>query len=952
MNKNFFLLLKVILGAILIATLVYLGASSPAPALRAFQSPLFQSPLPVPSPTIAPSLPHPQRALSFVAQRQGLSEEQLVLADALTIEFPLTRRTLWRGLVLDTESRSPSLYEVLIDENTREVLTGGLVDPQTHWQAEEKAFRERFGSRVLALVAQREKVAMNQLEIVSGILEHYPLTGQMVWRAKAARGGQGETYEVATDLQGKPVNIEVLEQAEAQAREARYGKLEPAFFYLLQTRQPEENVRVLLWMSGVDYEWVNEELAHQYPQVTAYRFASGQPVDEQGRPMPIEPELFDKIRTDYNALLNQAHRKAAEPVIAFLTSRGYRAEALDAFPGVVTEVSVEVVWELSRAPLENLTAIYSGEVELTPQLNSVGGTIRATAAWESGYTGQGVRIGMMDTGVVNPNVTHRALQGKVLAANFNETTSHHAAMVAGVLVGNHPALPQYRGIAYGSNLLVSAKAYNSWQSIADALNWLVDREAFVISISMVTTGTLVMQPEDRALDYLVRLRDPTVVVAAGNYVGDAWGWNTRSPAKGYNIITVGSFDDRNDAHWSNDITTTHSVYVDPYIDGQTTSGDREKPEVVAVGASVTTVDIDRGDDGFRSFGGTSVAAPQVSGLSALLIQRYWYIRTNPEAVKAIIMASAIHNVEGSSRLSEEDGAGAINAAAALSIFNRGGWGYKIIHNITDVNDPSNPFNGHGTYYDFTGADFVVGSTQAYAGERVRAVICWDSNPASDYGTDPLSTDLDLRLISPSGAVITQSLSWHNSYEVVDFMATETGEYKMRVTYYARNPAEGLDLGLGLAWLRVPQYEVTYFNYPSVILAEPGSLKTVRIEVHNDGTKTWQAGPVGQSGKTYLSYHWVQQGYDSTPIYPLSPGVVVWDGTRTRLFSNLSFGGSTTLYPQVQVPTAPGRYVLMWDMVEENVTWFNWQGTRVGRTTAIVAPLHYVYLPLVMRNHGP
>ncbi|MCX7683402.1 MAG: hypothetical protein N2508_15785 [Anaerolineae bacterium] len=55
MNKYFFLLLKVTLGAILIATLVYLDTSSRTPALRAFQSPLFQSPLPVPLPTIAPT---------------------------------------------------------------------------------------------------------------------------------------------------------------------------------------------------------------------------------------------------------------------------------------------------------------------------------------------------------------------------------------------------------------------------------------------------------------------------------------------------------------------------------------------------------------------------------------------------------------------------------------------------------------------------------------------------------------------------------------------------------------------------------------------------------------------------------------------------------------------------------------------------------------------------------
>lgn len=360
------------------------------------------------------------------------------------------------------------------------------------------------------------------------------------------------------------------------------------------------------------------------------------------------------------------------------------------------------------------------------------------------------------------------------------------------MIGDHPNFPQYRGIAYGSDELVSTGGGVGLGSI----NFLVDRDALVINASISTTSTRVMQWEDRVFDYLVRLRDPTITVAAG-----AGGGNVKSPGKAYNVITVGAFDDQNDPNW-NDTMWDSSAHIDPYIDGQTNSGDREKPEVVAVGVDVTTVDIDQGDDGFDSFDGTSVATPQVSALAALLIQRYWWLRTNPEAIKAIVMASAIHNIEGDTRLSEEDGAGAIDVASALAVFHSGGWGYKIIYDITNSNDPSNPFNGHGTSYDFRGANFVVGGTHAEAGERIRAVICWDSNPASDYSSDPLSTDLDLLVISPSWGTVTYSVSWHNNYEIVDFVAPENGEYRMRVKYYARTPAEGLDLGLGLAWLRI------------------------------------------------------------------------------------------------------------------------------------------------------
>lgn len=465
--------------------------------------------------------------------------------------------------------------------------------------------------------------------------------------------------------------------------------------------------------------------------------------------------------------------------------------------------------------------IYWGTIEIHPMLDSVAPTIRAPEVWNSnlcdwhGCTGMGVTIAIAEGGVVRPDITHRALQGKITASNVDEPANWHTAAVAGILVGNHPDFPQYRGIAYGSNSLVSAKLLNDWQNIQAGLNWSVDQGAFAINISWSTTGTLNMHAEDRVLDYLVRLRDPTVIVASGNDLGDIWGANVKGMAQAYNIITVGAFDDHNDSNWSKDTMWSQSCYVDPYIDGQNVAGDREKPEVVSVGVNVTTVFFNHPDPNhycqgqeFCAFDGTSLAAPQVTALAALLMGRYYYLRTNPETIKAIIMASAINDINDEpASLGDRDGAGGIDVSSALSVFRDGGWDYNIIQDITDPNDPTNPFKGSDACYEFGRADFEIGSTDAVVGERVRAAIAWDSNPNVDFttdGSDSLSTDFDLYIKAPSGANVLEAISasFNNNYELVEFSAPETGEYKVRVCYLSRgNASESTNLALGLAWVR-------------------------------------------------------------------------------------------------------------------------------------------------------
>ena len=845
--------LKAITTVVLMAILLYSAATVAFPELQArslFDSPLptpspLPSPSPTPWPTIFPDLPNAERALQFVAQRQGIPREWLILAEAFTVELPLTEVALWRGLVLDIHNKHHPLYEVFIQEGTKEILTGSGVDPQIYWQAEETALRERLEDHILDLAARRAKVRADELEIAAGFIRPDQRNGQWVWQGTVTDDIRGRIYRIAVDAKGQEIDPEELEKANAEARRAKYGKLEPKLFYLLPTLEVEEKIKVLLWVSGVDYAWVTEELARQYPQVRAYRFARGRPVDERGHTIPAETELSEKIRASYRDLLKQAHRKAAEPVAAFLAERGYEVEITGVFPGVIADLPSGAIEGLNQAELGNLSDIYLGEIKVMPQMDSVTKTIRVTSVWDNGYTGAGlpsnVRLGIMDDGIVVPPVpgtTHPAFYGKQITVNPADPADDHAAQVAGVMLGNDSRYPDRRGVAWGSPRLVSVRVHTVG-NIESGLEFLLDNDAYAVVASISFDGSQAMQLEDRIFDYLVRAWDQTVVIASGNT-----GANVTSPAKAYNVIAVGGYEDKNDPYWRNDSIWAGSSYVDPYVDGSYQTYDREKPEVVAVAAHVTTV-ADNFGDAYAVITGTSAAAPQAAGLAGLLMEKYTWLKTNPETVKAIIMASAIHDIEGWTTLSDKDGAGGIVASEALAVFERGGWAHILIE---DMNNPNTYFSGDGSHYDFKSSDFDIGTTYASAGERVRAVVTWDSNPTTDYstpGTDKLSTNFDLQIVDPDGNPINwpKSISWANNYEIVDFVAKKSGEYKMRVTFH-RESLESSWLGVGLAWLRVPAQYLpdikarygAWWDSEVVIRNEAATDKDVTITYLNpDGT---------------------------------------------------------------------------------------------------------------------
>jgi len=120
------------------------------------------------------------------------------------------------------------------------------------------------------------------------------------------------------------------------------------------------------------------------------------------------------------------------------------------------------------------------------------------------------------------------------------------------------------------------------------------------------------------------------------------------------------------------------------------------------------------------------------------------------------------------------------------------------------------------------------------GERVRVALVWNSHPDDLHPptVDPLLTNLDLRIRRSGGSLLTipgsLSTSLLNSFEIVDFIVPETGNYDIMVKKEAFNADSEY---VGIAWAAATENYVPLLA-SSASLALPSGTWAHGLQVQN------------------------------------------------------------------------------------------------------------------------
>jgi subtilisin family serine protease len=295
--------------------------------------------------------------------------------------------------------------------------------------------------------------------------------------------------------------------------------------------------------------------------------------------------------------------------------------------------------------------------------------IGATLAWRAGLTGQGVTVGVIDSGV---DVTHPDLAPVVAAqTDFSTGTptttdvhdsNGHGTAVASILAGTGAASDgRYRGVAPGVRL-VSAKVGDeeiTESAVIAAMEWTAGTErAKVVNMSLGFPNTPGSDPLEAAVGELTDRYGTLFVVAAGNDGNNGNDQNNGddyiigSPADAATALSVGAVD-------RDDQLAAFSSR------GPSLDGDAVKPEITGPGVDIThamssDASSGAGSDAYDSGSGTSFAAPHVAGSAALLAQKHpeW----TPAQLKAGLMGTA-RPTEGLGAYAQ--GAGRVDVARAV-----------------------------------------------------------------------------------------------------------------------------------------------------------------------------------------------------------------------------------------------------------------------------------------------
>ena len=461
-----------------------------------------------------------------------------------------------------------------------------------------------------------------------------------------------------------------------------------------------------------------------------------EPPDLDEITVQLDDATPSKRRKSVIAALKRKVRKAQTEAWEILSDPGQYGELVSAdmlylANAIALEGDREIILALAEtksAPLSDAILFHDAPLELllgtgAPPAYGVKTAAQDTAwglrhigadrVWnEFGFTGEGVIIGHVDTGVdaEHPDLKQRlwinpqeipgngldddgnGLVDDVRGWDFGDADADprddgavagHGTHTAGILVGDGSGGLQ-TGVAPGARL-VSAKVFtgegtSSLGRIWAAQQYCVEQGARVISMSLGVKGDVpaAFLRNDRFAAEALRAAGVLLVSSAGNYHGEfapplEIGMTARIPspwnplpvpaASTGGVVAVGGTAHRSDQPWSQSsrgpVTWGH---VEPWLDWPFEPGPGLiKPDLTAPAQGVQST-LPQGAYSGETWSGTSMACPHVAGVAALMLQKNPTL--SPAGLDSLLQRSAIDL--GAPGKDPVYGSGRVDAHAAVA----------------------------------------------------------------------------------------------------------------------------------------------------------------------------------------------------------------------------------------------------------------------------------------------
>ncbi|MDP9235694.1 MAG: S8 family serine peptidase, partial [Actinomycetota bacterium] len=419
-----------------------------------------------------------------------------------------------------------------------------------------------------------------------------------------------------------------------------------------------------------------------------------------------------------SSTLAQASGKMVAVIVRSLPGSGTLAREAVTGSGGNIQRSIPIIHGFTaKVPASSIhalrqgTGVYSVDRDLPVHLNSTTDgydasndpgsmnhtmrTIRAGEFYRAGFTGQGVGVALLDTGVVpvdgltstNSDGSAKITHGPDLSLDNNAPGMRyldgfgHGTHMAGIIAGKDDGVPlgdytkssAFEGIAPDAHIVnVKVGASNGVVDVSQVLagiNWVAehkDDNGLNIRVLNLSFGTdskqsYTIDPLAYAAEVAWRRFGLVVVASAGNSQFGTSALN--DPATDPYVLAVGAADTQG----------TNGVKDDHVSDFSARGNGVRNPDLLAPGRSIVSlrdpgsfIDTNYGSTGevgtrFFRGSGTSEAAAVTSGAAALLLSQRPGL--TPDQVKAILTSTA-RALPGADALAQ--GSGLINMKGALS----------------------------------------------------------------------------------------------------------------------------------------------------------------------------------------------------------------------------------------------------------------------------------------------